>query len=745
VELAHRPTLTLIARGGDPQGAIAFAGAHSRGAAHSLALVSVLRSRLEARGLSGFEARAHGLGVEITRAVVDENDVKSFVSAVYGALAEPVRAQDPALGRAQRDVQAMRALTFAGPGEALVSACSGEIGFERNGKLADYASTEGINALEATRASVFRASAAAFAALGNTTILDAATRALGAGAEWPAGSADSDPWPEADALFVDNGSGPRRLSMAIRSGNIDAVLAAGLALESTSSALSERLDALNPPWRLERASAVARMRGACLRLDLLPPKGDPSPSAEEIARAAAVAELSVQELLGKSEPFASDESVLRPTNPLRAAGVAAWQGLPHEASEEKSRTLIAFSAEAQDSVSGADVAKALDTLRARSAHPSIDVSSSAEPGQGELWMMLASPCGTASEGLSDAGALSLALRAIALRGAAEEVQLEPWVTSDGAGLLAHAPRRDGRETAVEQAERVARVLGRALGRRLAGTEVGAARAQLSNELGGRPFAGWSALLEGLAPAHPSWLEPRGSWANVSELSSDELERSRRYLLAGPLRLSVLQNRGDAQVAIAARTLESWLLPARGNVSQCPALRSEPPRRGELRLLQTGSAPEGAYVGVVLAESGPEGARAAELVELLLNQPRGLLQRAVSARASGATVTARALGGFRRPALVVEVRALPDQLDAAIASVRGVLDELGRGQLRADDLAQASARLAERDAQARIDPRRRIVDLFRGPAPVKIQAPNLKAALSSFTQSLHFTVSIAKNP
>lgn len=745
VELAERPALTLVARAGDPRGAVAFVAAHSRGAALSLGLLSVLRARLEARGIGAFEARAHGLGFEIAQAVSDETEVTRFVKAVRAALSEAVHTSDPALARAQREVEALRALTFAGPGEASVSACSGELGFERNEKALDLASAEGANALEATRVAVFRAHAAAFAALGSTAVLDSATRAVGGDSAWPAGDPDDDAWPEADALFVDNGNGPRRLSMALRASNIEAVLGAGLALGSTNSPLSERLEALSPPWRIERASAVARLRGACLRIDLAAPKGDPAPSAEEIARAAAVTELSVQELLDQAEPFALDESVLRPSHPLRAAGVAAWRALLHDAGDAKSRSVIAFLAEPRDSVAVAEIEKALTLLRTRRAHPSLDVSFRPEAGQGELWMLLASPCGTSAEATNDAGASSLALRAIALRGAAEDVQLEPWVTSDGVGLLAHAPRRDARESALEQADRVAAVLGRAIGRRLGGAEVGAARTQLLSELGGRPFAGWSALLDGLAPGHASWLEPRGSWASVSELSTDELERTRRYLLAGPLRLSVLANRGEAQAANAARTLESWLLPVRGNMAQCAALRAEPPRHGESRLLQNGGALEGAYVGVVLAESGAAGARAAELAELLLNQPNGLLQRALTPRAAGASATARALGGFRRPSLVVEIRAMPEQLGEAIAAVRVALDELGRGQLRPEDVSQASARLAERDAEAHFDPRRRIVDLFRGAGPAKIEIPSIKTALSSFTQSLHWTVSVARNP
>ncbi|HET9933069.1 MAG TPA: hypothetical protein VFQ35_20340, partial [Polyangiaceae bacterium] len=690
-------------------------------------------------------ARAHGLGFEIARAADGEADVRRFVTALRAALAEPVRPADPALARAQREVEALRALTFSGPGEAAVSACSGEIGFERGAPIPDFTSPAGTAELEATRASVFRTGAAAFAALGSTSVLDAATRALGSDAPWPRGDADDDPWPEADGVFVDTGAGPRRLSIAIRSPDTDAVLATGLALRTDRSALSQRLDALSPPWRLERASAVARLRGACLRLDLAPPKGDPAPSPEEIARAALVAEISVQEALAHTEPGAADETVLRPSNPLRAAGVAAWRALLRDDDEEKPRSVLSFASENGDAISAADVGKALAALRARQSRTTIEVSSRPEAGQGELWLLLASPCGSGLESAADAGAVSLALRSMALGGASEEVELEPWVTSDGAGLLAHAARKDARETALAEAERVARVLGRAFAQRLGGAEIGTARAALLTQLGGRPFVGWSTLLEGLAPSHPSWLEPRGLWATVSELSGDELERTRRFLLAGPLRLAVLANRGEAQVPAAARTLEDWLMPARGNVSDCSLPRGELPRRGEVRVRQAGAQYEGAYVGVVLAQTGLRGARAAELAELLLNHPRSAMQRGVTARAPGASATARALASVRRPALVVEIRAMPEQLSAAIAVVRAGLDELGRGEFTNEAFAQALARLGEREAEERFDPRRRIVDLFRGASAPELDAGSVKSALSSFTMSSQWTVSTAPPP
>ncbi|MEJ7730193.1 MAG: hypothetical protein WKG00_13360 [Polyangiaceae bacterium] len=71
-------------------------------------------------------------------------------------------------------------------------------------------------------------------------------------------------------------------------------------------------------------------------------------------------------------------------------------------------------------------------------------------------MLLASPCGVGDEGAEDAGMTALAATAAvrSRRGKERDVQLEPWVSADGVGVLAHAAPRDGRETPEALARRV---------------------------------------------------------------------------------------------------------------------------------------------------------------------------------------------------------------------------------------------------------------------------------------------------
>ena len=745
VEVAARPPLTLVARAGDPRGAVAFVAAHARGSAISAALLGLLGARLEAQGVTSLDLRAHALGFEVARLVDSADEATRFVRAVRDALARPIAASDPGLGRARRELEALKAFSFAGAGDAAAAACSGELGLPDGAPALDLSTAAGIARLDAARGAVFRAQAAAFAALGSEAILDAAARALSSLSAWPTSEPDSEAWPERDIVSVEPGTGPARLTLALRVGNADAAIGAGLSLASRRSKLLDRLAALNPAWRLERASAIARRRGGCLRLDLTPPAGFAGTNGE-IGTVAAVVENAALEALDAAEPGAIDESVLRPSDPLRAAALAAWRALPSEVESEARRSVVSYVSERGERAQSAELARGLDAARARLSRPSIEVVSRVESGQGELFLLLASPCATSSEDQHDAGALALLLRTVASGGSNPDVRFEPWVSPDGVGLLAHAPRQALDETPQAQALRVAAALGQALAAPLNGSDLGVARGDLLDELGGVPYPGWALALEGLSPGHPSWVEPRGTWANIADLPTPELERARHQLLAGPLRLAVLASRGEAQSGVAARELESWLLPARMEPTSCAAAQRAPAKRGEARY-DNPSAPgvEGAYVAIPFEPPGTASAAAAELAAVALNRKSGLLEVALRAPELSASALARPLGGARRPALAIDIRAAGQRVEDAVARVRDALDGWARGGVPVDEARWAAQEHARAEASSRFDPRRRIVDLWRGPRPSEPEAALRGIIASSLSKSSHWVVIPVRTP
>jgi hypothetical protein len=741
-----RPPLALVGRSGDPQSALAFTASHARGAAMSAALSGLVAARLELLGLVGIESRAHSLGFEVAWLAGTEEQAERFIGGVHDALETPVGANEPSLVRARREAQAIRALPFAGPGEAAVAACSGDLGSIAGSAEPDIGTAAGLAQLESARQAVFRARAAAFAALGPEAFLEAAASALGSAEDWPAEAPDPDPWPASDVVTAEAGGSARRLSIALRVADADAAAAAGASLGAPGSDLVARLAAFAPAWRLERSAAIARPRGACLRLDVTPSRGDQGPTAGEIGRAAALVESTARVAMRRAEPGALDESLLRPSDPRRAAALAAWRALEGREPPGPERLAVAYVADVSDRITPAEVTRAVAFARARIDKRSFEVTERVESGQGELWMLLATPCGTGFETDADAGALSLALRAVSEGSSADAVWLEPWVTADGAGLLAHGPRQDPHETAELHARRIARALGRAFVERLQGPSIAVARDALGAELGGQPFPGWARALEGLSPEHPSLLEPRGTFASISALTNDSLERARQKLAQAPLRLSMLANVNPNQVDFAANELEGWLLPSRAELKACTPVGSAPPRRGVLELgTAEADVREGAYVGAVLDEASPRAARALELTTFLMNRPDGLLEHALAGPRTGATARAHALGGTRRPALLIDIRALPRDLPDALARVRALLERLAQGGITAGELKLAEGELERRDTVGRLDPRRRIVELWRNTRSAPLDLGTLRALHAGLRAPAHWIVQVKNTP
>lgn len=81
------------------------------------------------------------------------------------------------------------------------------------------------------------------------------------------------------------------------------------------------------------------------------------------------------------------------------------------------------------------------------------------------------------------------------------------------------------------------------------------------------------------------------------------------------------------------------------------------------------------------------------------------------------------GPDRAPALVVRISSPQGSLDASVAETRALFDRLRLGALTETDRARALASLANERKAARLDPRARLVALFRGDDDV-IACPTL---------------------
>jgi hypothetical protein len=727
------PRMNLVERLGDPAAAVAFAVAHDLGSVASTALGALLEARLERRGVAGVESRPHELGFELRAPANSPTDARNFVQAAALALATPIGAREPGIRLAEERVKALASRTWPSPVDAALGRCSGELGVTARAKAQEFPGSE--LPLESWRKQAYSANRVAFAALGGPELLDAASQALVRTDPWPGEPAAHDLWPADDFADTDDSTSAKRLGIALRVEDGAAAIGAARALGQRNSALTARLGALGIEWKLARVIATTRVRGACLRLDLEASEREVVPTTDDVARTAHLVldEARLALLARPDQRFALEQSVLVTTDPRDAAGVAAWLALAGRLPAGRRKRLVGY----QGPLAGArpapgEFGRKLESLDGTAHQGVLDVVYRVEPGQGDVWLLLASPCGTYAETAATAGTEALMVRALAeKKPEIGDVTVEPWVTPDGVGFMAHGPRLGPEETAEAQARRVGSALGRALvGTVLTSMDVQATKSLLLGELGPEPRAGYFAALDLAQPGRPSRLEPRGSWRSLADLGGDAVEARRLGFIRGPLRLGVIANWNVQQVAAAQAGIERWLGGLRAGGERCAAPAGVAPKSGKV-VLEAKASTRGvaAYVVVPLPDGLGSARREAEWTSYLLGRPGGWLERALGARTATATATARMLGGRNAAALLVEVYAAEDQADAVVAQVRSLIEQLGRGSADARD-ADVARRAFERwEAESQAEPRRRLVDAWHG---TRASSPDL-ASLRRFHQ------------
>ena len=211
-------------------------------------------------------------------------------------------------------------------------------------------------------------------------------------------------------------------------------------LGNENSTLSRRLGALHPPFRLERAVAVGRARGACLRLDAAS-HDDPGPTGVEAARALAVLSEELERSLSLPVTRRLDEAVTEPSDPREAAAAAAWSALVTKADGEPARRVVSYVGKESDRARF-DLAGGIAELERDAQKPIVELVSRVERGQGRLWALFAGSCGTGAETSNDAGEAATLVTALSRSEKSSDVTFEPWIASDGvvkSPLLTTAP------------------------------------------------------------------------------------------------------------------------------------------------------------------------------------------------------------------------------------------------------------------------------------------------------------------
>ncbi|HMJ56456.1 MAG TPA: hypothetical protein VK540_30525 [Polyangiaceae bacterium] len=748
------PNMVRIVRDGDPRPAVAMVVETSSGSYASTALAALLEARLARAGFAGTDSRADRDSFRVRTLVESPTRAVEFVAAARAALAGRVTAGSPEFALVVRRVAALRRHPLEAPIAQAVARCTGELGVLPSDASIDPSTSEGVAQLEATRGAAYGASQVAFAAVGAQALVDAAAGAVHRGEAWPRGTAPEGALLAEDQVGVHASSerapGTARLTLAVPTPSADTAAAASRRAGDPEGPLVTRLRSLTVPFRLVEARASARPRGGCLSVTLETARATP---AHLVADGAALATTLVRQELDLARSSSNEPGMERGAAgwPLGPAGRAAVRlaSDPREAAElgalwslstpgsadDKPSYAIALAlpsptADAREATLETGViaqaarrfSAALERAAAAWNAPAIERMGRLERGQGELWLVLASPCGALAEGSSDPGTTALALMAAlaAQPGSARGVTLEPWVAPDGVGVVAHAARAPGESMSgltARVAEEAAQVL---VAAPFSSAALATARAVLLNRMGDGIAAegrAMSALAAALVPGHPSWLAPFGAWEELANASVDAASVRWSTLAGGPLRLAVLANESEEQTDLAARTVDRWLVRGIDGARACAAV--EPPgaaKSGTVQVTLPSSAPPvwQALLGFPVPPSGTAEGAMGELTLAGLSGPDGWLGRATAAVSLAATAQARLVGGARAAALVIDIRAPEATLDAAVAQVRALLQRLRQGAIAPTDLERSQALRERWDLEASLDPRRRLLSLWREP-------------------------------
>ncbi len=745
--LDARPRLTLVSREGDPTPAVVAAVATDLGPVLTTALAATVEARLVAAGFA-VDTRVDGGAFRVRLALADPARGAAFFTALAQAFSRPLAPGSPELALASSRLLALKRNPFDAPELLAVAGCTGALGVAPGDRGADPArSAEDLRALEAARAEVLHAGRTAIAAVGPASFTAAIAAGLAESQGWPVGDVARDAWPTGETVgaFTSPSIDRRgaRLTLAVRTADPEAAAAAAERLGAADSPLVARLRALAQPWRVLEVSGVARPRGGCVSVTIegsARPVGATMEVAAAQAGALVRAEITAEVSLAGGTAI-SGRQILTAADPREAAARAAWWSLAAPAPPGSPNAWVVVLGVPSPSTAPQRVGAlppAADVSPARfqaafaqslaAAAPVAERRVAVERGQGEVWVLLASPCGVGEEGAGDAGlGATAAIAAVEARRNDSDATIEPWITSDGIGILAHASFRDDRETPTELARRVGGAAARALAAPALTTEIAAAARAATLDLLGRaegPEAGALATFApALAPDHPSWVEPLGLWGQVASSALEDVRLHQQSLASGPLRVAVLANADAAQAQAAGDAVDRWLTPGPARRA-CRPGAPLPPKPGRYE----GRLPEGAplaraMIGAPIPAPGAPGRDLAELARLALSGDRGLLAGAFQ-QAAG-TASARILGGSRAPSLVIDVRAPADGLTAAVTEVKLMLARLPQSATDAD-LDRAFAEQARLEQEGRADPRRRLVDLWAGRGPVSPPKPALAA-------------------
>lgn len=739
-----RPPVVLVVREGDPAASLAIAatnagaplgqGSGSSEPEAAVALAGVIEARLRAKKLVPVVTPSWD-GLRLHLLATSEDEATRAAEALRDALGSPITEADVAPARRKLVALGQRPLRDAAL--ARWARCVGQpyAPVERAGK--DPADVD-VARLERWRTATIGTERVAFAVAGSSAIADSFADAILGGPAWKTG-APFPPRDETSALSVDVFESGAELApslglhMTLDVGTSSAAVTAAEALGDPRGPLAARLSELDLPFRLREVTGAAHARGGCVGVVL---EAAPMSSAASLAStgapdlaarvADAIALVRLEAAVFLAEAGASrDGRVLsrRSGDSREAAERAAWWALgdrrPGGSGGGSSVVLAVPSRRGPKESPLVPSRESLSSAITRAAtaweKPVVDSRIRVEAGQGEAWVLVGSPCGIDGETDGDSGLTALFVAAAAENARpSSDVRIEPWVATDGAGLLAHGPALPG-ESPAAHARRIADAAARSFAAEpITKAALGRARADLLRRDGRNDGSVLSVLASALAPSRPSAIIPWGVSEPLARTADGAVLLRAQALRAGPIRVAVLASVDSSQGEAAVRAADRWIARRASETRTCRAEGSaRPARPGTYAApLQAGSIPV-AYLAYPLPAADESARASASLIAAALaGGEDDLLERALEPVTPLAhEASAKVLGWPKAPALVVRIVAPEASLDAAVMQARALLDRLQKGGLEAPAFERAVT--TEARSSLALDPRARAIAAWRG--------------------------------
>ncbi len=725
-----KPSLTVIARHGDPFAALALAGKTGAGPAATAALAQIVKKRLSASP-GQHQAFPSSFGLTLVVSIASSKDARPALRDVALALRRPIEITEID----NLIIEKLRADFASAPpasaSDVALANCSGELFVD--GQLTALLSSHAQlrEAAERARVEIYSSNNARFALVGTRIIAHDVEQALNEMPPWPratpANERANEPFDRPPETSIVLGS-PRQLSFAWRVGSIAKANQAAEILGRNGSPLLSQVSALDADWKVEAVSSVARGVGACLRIDLSNASDNTAiatSNLENLSRVA-VAESRIALDTADHAPFENRDWAID-NDPERASRQVAWNSLSVTDSATKPKLHIQLRLLPTDK--GAETLETAlrDAIAKRNTSP-IETAYAMELGQTELWSLLASPCGTSLESVEDAGSTAAWIQALSQRFSGHlGVQVEPWITADGIGFIAHCQPQSQSETSLSIATRLGNALGSIIATgTVTGAELASLREQVLLRVGPTPRPGYWRLVDSLSSGHPATFEPLGTFDSIRSVDTAHLRAKRIAWLNGPLRLGALLNRDKEQLAAVNSSLHRWLDPHRSELRQCTPTIAAARRSQDIQVVTRSidAHDSSAYLAVQLASQSQERVVYEHWLLWLLTRPGGWLETTVSQSGTRSSCAADIMGPSHNRSLVISLNVDDEsKLADLIARVRDLLSRLSRQGAEVSDIDSAKAWSETQIRRAELDPRRRLLDAWRGSSVVPDRKPS----------------------